>query len=75
MGTGDIGRSFKFTDSGSDQKVFLASIQSPGSSLRQCSCQTDVYKTSARHILHNTKWKPYLLRLLYGRNQDPDYKL
>lgn len=45
-------------------------------SLRQCFNEPGIKKDSVRRILKANKWRPYILRLLHGINEDePDKRV
>jgi hypothetical protein len=50
------------------RKHYMLSHNSPTKSLRQCFCEIGVCKTSV-HVPCNSKFKPYLPRLLHAINE------
>ncbi|KAJ4439897.1 hypothetical protein ANN_08026 [Periplaneta americana] len=61
------------TDNESVDAVIQAFAQSPNKSMRQCSREICMSRSSVHRILRSQKWKPYIPRLLHALNEDdPD---
>lgn len=73
---GRCGRKRSSTDNESADAVVRVFRQSPRKSLRQCSREIGIDKSSVHRILRAKKWKPYIPRLLHALNEDdPDRRL
>ena len=58
------------TDNGSADAVMQVFARSPRKSLKQCSREIVIEKSSVHRILRAQKWKPYILRLVHALNED-----
>ena len=73
---GRCGRKRSSADNESADAVLQVFTGSPKESLRQCSREIGVEKSSIHRILRAQKWKPYITRLVHARKaDDPDSRL
>ena len=70
------GRKKSSTDNESADAVMQVFVRSPKKSLRQCSREIGIEKSSFRRILPAQKWKPYIPWLVHALNEgDPHRRL
>ena len=73
---GRCGRKRSSTDTESADAVMQVFARSPNKSLRQCSREIGIEKSSVHRILWAQKWKPYVPRLVHALNEnDSDRRL
>ena len=58
------------TDNESADAVMQVFVRSPKKSLRHCSCEFGIEKSSVHRIFPAQKWKPYIPRLVHALNED-----
>ncbi|KAJ4432738.1 hypothetical protein ANN_21376 [Periplaneta americana] len=67
---GRCGRKRSSTDNESVDAVMQTFAQSPKKSMRQCSHEIGISKSSVHRILRAQKWKTYIPRLVHALNED-----
>jgi hypothetical protein len=76
VNSGRSGTPHSSTDNESAATVKQAFTQSTEKSVRQCTCETGVPKTSVHGILWHERWKSYLQRLINEINENgPDRRM
>ena len=71
---GQCGRERSSTDNESVDAVMQVFARSPKKSLRQCSREIAMEKSSVHRILRAQKLKPYISRLVHALNEDNPYR-
>ena len=64
-----VGKKEKSTDNESANAVMQVFARSPKKSLRQCSREIGIEKSSVHQILRVQKWKSYIPRLVHAQNE------
>ena len=67
---GWCGRKRNSTDNERNAAVMQVFVRYSKKSLRQCSCEIGIEKSSVHRILRVQKWKPYIPRLVHALNED-----
>ena len=72
---GRCGRKRNSTDNESADAVMEVFTRSLKKSLRQCSREIGIEKSSVHRIFRVQKWNPYIPRLVHANEDDPDRRL